>query len=139
MKHLKLILMATIMLVSAILFASCSTTGNTPGTDNNDSTVIDSGNSGNTSETPTPPVDDKTDILVVYFSATKNTESVANYNKSYLNADIYEITPAVPYTSADLNYNSDCRANREQNDPAARPEICGSVNNIEKYDVLFIG
>ena len=78
-------------------------------------------------------------ILVAYFSCTNNTEGVAQKIAQATDGTLYEITPAVPYTSADLNYNTDCRANREQNDPNARPEITGSVENIEQYDVIFIG
>ena len=45
-----------------------------------------------------------------------------------------------PYTSEDLNYsNDDCRANQEQNDPAARPAITGTLENPEDYDVVFLG
>lgn len=106
---------------------------NNSGTGNNDG-IDDNDNGGNNANT-----DGEQKILVAYFSATNNTETIANYIQSYLNADIYEILAAVPYTTADLNYNSDCRANREQNDPTARPEINGSAKNIEQYDVIFIG
>lgn len=78
-------------------------------------------------------------VLIAYFSATNNTEGVANHLKSILDADLYEIVPETPYTSADLNYNTDCRANREQNDAGARPAISGSVDNMEQYDVIFLG
>lgn len=78
-------------------------------------------------------------MLIAYFSATNNTESVANHLKAILDADLYEITPERPYTSADLNYNTDCRANQEQNDASARPAISGSVSNMEQYDVIFLG
>ena len=53
--------------------------------------------------------------------------------------DLFEIIPAQPYTAADLNYNTDCRANREQNDPSARPAIDGAVANMGQYDVIFLG
>ena len=87
---------------------------------------------------PTPEVG--TDVLVAYFSATGNTENIAEHLVSILDANLYEIVPEVPYTSADLNYsNSDCRANQEQNDPAARPAISGSVENLEDYEVIFLG
>lgn len=83
---------------------------------------------------------DKDNILIAYFSATNNTQSIANHIASVTGGTLYEIIPAIPYTSADLNYgNSDCRANREQNDPACRPEITGSVENMEDYDIVFIG
>ena len=80
-------------------------------------------------------------ILIAYFSATNNTKGVANHIKAILGdeADVYELLAETPYTSADLNYNSDCRANREQNDAAARPAISGSVDNMEQYDVIFLG
>ncbi len=78
-------------------------------------------------------------ILVAYFSCTNNTENIAKYIAEITGGTLYEITPAVPYTSADLNYNTDCRANREQNDPAARPEISGSVENMDEYDVVYLG
>lgn len=78
-------------------------------------------------------------VLIAYFSATNNTEGVANHLNAILDADLYEITPETPYTSADLNYNTDCRANREQNDANARPAISDSVDNMEQYDVIFLG
>lgn len=87
---------------------------------------------------PTPEPDNKK-VLIAYFSATNNTENIANHLKAVLDADLYEITPETPYTSADLDYNTDCRANREQNNANARPAISGSVANMEQYDVVFLG
>ncbi len=78
-------------------------------------------------------------ILVVYFSATNNTKGVAEKIAEAADADIYAITPAIPYTDADLDYNTECRANKEQNDDSARPEISGMVENMEDYDTVFIG
>ena len=90
--------------------------------------------------TPDPTPEAGTDVLVAYFSATGNTENIAEHLASILDADLYEIVPQVPYTSEDLNYsNSDCRANREQNDPAARPAISGGVENMGDYEVIFLG
>jgi len=90
---------------------------------------------------PTPdPVPAGSNILVAYFSATNNTRGIAEKIAASLdNADFYQIIPETPYTEADLNYNGDCRANREQNDPNARPAISGSVENWEDYDVVFLG
>ena len=89
---------------------------------------------------PEPTPEAGTDVLVAYFSATGNTENIAEHLVSILDADLYEIVPQVPYTSEDLNYgNSDCRANQEQNDPTARPAISGSVENMEDYEVIFLG
>ncbi len=79
-------------------------------------------------------------ILVAYFSATNNTEGIAQKLAEGLGADIYEITPSEPYTNADLDYgNSKSRSSVEMDDPSARPEISGAVENMEQYDVVFIG
>ena len=89
---------------------------------------------------PEPTPEAGTDVLVAYFSATGNTENIAEHLVSILDADLYEIVPQVPYTSEDLDYrNSDCRANQEQNDPTARPAISGGVENMEDYEVIFLG
>ena len=89
---------------------------------------------------PEPAPQEGADVLVAYFSATGNTENIAEHLVSILDADLYEIVPQVPYTSEDLDYsNSDCRANREQNDPTARPAISGGVEDLEDYEVIFLG
>ncbi len=77
-------------------------------------------------------------ILVAYFSATGNTEGVAEKIATLTGGERYEIVPAVPYTAADLDYGSSCRANDEQNDPHARPPISGSVT-VDGYDTIYLG
>lgn len=82
----------------------------------------------------------KSKVLVAYFSATNTTEKLAGYLADGLKSDIYEIVPAVPYTSADLNYgDSSSRTSIEMNDPNARPEISGSVTDMGQYDTVFLG
>ena len=79
-------------------------------------------------------------ILVAYFSATGTTKGVAEHIANGLNADIYEIVPEDPYTDADLDYNdNNSRTTIEMNDPDARPAISGSVENMEQYDIIFVG
>ena len=83
---------------------------------------------------------DNSNILVVYFSCTGTTESAAKNIQNILDADIYEIEPSEPYSSEDLNYNNNSsRANIEQSDSNARPSISGSIENLEKYDAIFLG
>lgn len=87
-----------------------------------------------------PAANGASHVLVAYFSATGNTENIAGHIQAALDADLYEIVPEEPYTSEDLDYSEDdCRANREQNDPNARPAISGGVENMEDYDVVFLG
>ena len=103
---------------------------------------------GNT-PTSTAPAEDQTPegtddsgkkVLIAYFSATNNTENIANHLNEILDADLYEIVPETPYTADDLNYNdSSSRSSQEMNDPDSRPVISGSVENMEQYDVIFLG
>lgn len=79
-------------------------------------------------------------VLVAYFSATGTTEGVAEHIANGLDADIYEIIPEEPYTDADLDYNdNNSRSTIEMDDPSSRPAISGSVENMEEYDIVFIG
>lgn len=78
--------------------------------------------------------------LVVYFSCTGTTESSAQNLAQAVGADIYEIRPAKPYTSADLNWrNRSSRNSMEMNNSSSRPDIAGNVANMAQYETVFIG
>lgn len=80
--------------------------------------------------------------LVVYYSASGNTETVAGYIAQALDADTFEITPAEIYTDEDLNWtNADSRVSREHEDESLRdvPLVTTTVENWEAYDTVFIG
>ena len=87
----------------------------------------------------TPQTEASGGVLVAYFSATGTTRPLAEYAAVILNADLYEIVPAEPYTDADLDYYSGGRADQEQDDPDARPAISGSVADMEQYDTVLLG
>ena len=81
-----------------------------------------------------------TTTLVVYFSATGNTKSVAEKIASITGADLYEIKAAQEYTEADLDWNdSDSRTTHEQNDPSVRPEIGSDPVSLDGYTTIYIG
>ena len=81
-----------------------------------------------------------TNSIVIYFSATGNTERIANMIGGVTGSSVTKIIPADPYTDEDLNYsNNDCRANKEQNDDDARPKIENTIDNIESYDTIYLG
>lgn len=79
-------------------------------------------------------------ILVAYFSASGVTKKAAQALSAAANADIYEIKPTVPYSKADLNWmNKQSRSSIEMNDLNCRPEIESKVNDMNIYDVIFLG
>ncbi|MDE6587609.1 MAG: aldo/keto reductase [Paramuribaculum sp.] len=92
-------------------------------------------------ENPTPETGavNGRDVLVAYFSCTGTTEGIAEDIADITGASTFRIEAEEPYTAADLDYNSDCRANREQNNPQARPAIKGMPDGLDRYDVVFLG
>lgn len=79
-------------------------------------------------------------ILVAYFSATGTTAQAAEKLANATGGELYAITPAKSYTSADLNWNDkQSRSSVEMNDPKSRPAIKSKKENITDYDVIFIG
>ena len=78
--------------------------------------------------------------LVAYFSASGVTARVAKEMAESVGADLYEIRPAEPYTSADLNWmDKKSRSTVEMNDPASRPAIAEPVQDMAQYDTVFVG
>ena len=81
-------------------------------------------------------------ILVVYYSASGHTETVANYIAEATGGDLFEITPVEAYTSDDLNWTDEnSRVSREHEDESLRDvELTATeVENWDSYDTVFIG
>ena len=92
-------------------------------------------------ETPETPAEE-TNVLVVYFSATGNTERAANYIAQATGGDLFELTPADPYTDGDLDWNDEnSRVVREYEDPEERDvELTAyTPDNWADYDVVYLG
>lgn len=78
--------------------------------------------------------------LVSYFSASGTTKKVANMIAEAAGADLYEIKPEIPYTTADLNWmDKKSRSSVEMSDKTIRPAIADTDVNIEAYDEIVIG
>ena len=92
---------------------------------------------GSTEETTT---DGK--ALVVYYSATGTTKRVAQLIADAIGADLFEVEPAEPYTTADLNYSDkNSRVSREHDDESQRDValVSAEVPDWDSYDTVFIG
>ncbi len=79
---------------------------------------------------------EKKKALVAYFSKTGNTRTVALVIKENTNADIFEIEPVVAYPA---DYNETVNIARKERDSNARPAVKNKVENMDAYDVIFVG
>lgn len=75
-------------------------------------------------------------ILVAYFSKTGNTEAVANMIAETTGADLFKVKTVIPYPE---DYNKTVDIAREEQDNDARPELSNHVENMDQYDVVFVG
>lgn len=78
--------------------------------------------------------------LVAYFSAGGTIKKEAERIAKIADADLFEIKPSVRYTNADLNWmDKKSRSSVEMNNPVSRPEIAVKVDDMLKYETVFIG
>lgn len=78
--------------------------------------------------------------LIAYFSATGTTAKAAKALANAVGGTLYEIKPAVPYTSADLNWmDKGSRSSVEMKDPNSRPALANTDAPVAGHDVIFLG
>ena len=147
-------------MMAAVSLTACDSgsTASSGGSDSSsaaESSAAESSSSASSSETvPEEPVseaepsasaggeDASGGTLVVYFSATGNTEEAAGYIAGLTGGDLFELEPVEPYTSEDLNYSDDnSRVSLEYADESLREvELAAdTVENWGDYDTVFIG
>ena len=137
MKKLISIFMVLTLLLS---FAACSNNTNNDGSssapqqssDQSSAPTEESGSQNN----PSTPVETGSKSLVVYFSWSGNTENVAKSIQSQTDSDIFEIVPATPYSD---DYDTVVDLAQEEQRNNARPAISGSIENIDQYDIIYVG
>ena len=142
--------------LAAVMALSLAACGQSNGTDDSQSisqsqetppssTTQEPSNSTSTPPTSTPDAAEPTgdgNVLVVYYSASGNTEAVAGYIAEATGGDLFAITPAEPYTSDDLNWTDEnSRVSQEYADESLRDvELTTTeVENWDSYDTVFIG
>lgn len=80
--------------------------------------------------------------LIVYYSATGNTEEVANYIADATGGDLFELEPAEPYTDEDLDWTNDnSRVSLEHEEESLRDVelVSDTVDGFEEYTTVYIG
>ena len=130
------VLLLTVLMAIGLLAGCSSQMGNEGGT-NDGSTAAAAENAASNNKSS-----GNTSTLVVYFSGTGNTKNAAEMIANKENADLFEIEPAEPYSSDDLNYNDDnSRVCREYNDESLRniQLKTATPDNWQAYDVVYVG
>lgn len=104
------------------------------------SSPTEESNNPNRSSEPNDPDSEPTETgnksLVVYFSWSGNTENVAKSIQSQTDSDLFEIVPQTPYSD---DYNTVLDLAQEEQRTGVHPAISGSIENIEQYDVIYVG
>ena len=75
-------------------------------------------------------------VLIVYFSQTGNTETVANIIHDNVGGDIVKLETTNAYPS---NYDELVDYAQQEQQDDARPELSTVIENIEQYDTIFLG
>ena len=140
MKKITSILLALVLVFS---FAACSNNSDNSASTANSTTSTPAGKQS-TDESSDNNTDcySNSKLLVFYYSATGCTKAVADTIADTTRADLFEITPVVPYTSDDLNWTNDnSRVSVEHNDESKRdvPLTKTTPDNWADYDTVFIG
>lgn len=124
----------------------------TPSTDNGNSTNESQpkGNT-NTADGASDSTNEAANALVVYFSVPDdrdnsyvevggerlgNTQYMAQVIQENTGADIFRIQPATPYPT---NHEELLEAAQDEIRTNARPEINGTIESFDSYDVVFVG
>ena len=89
-----------------------------------------------TTESQLEPEDTAATGLVVYFSWSGNTESVAVEIQNQTGADMFRLVPAEPYTD---DYDTLLDIAQEEQKNGVRPAISGSIENFDSYEVVYLG
>ena len=141
MKKFTAILLTLVLALSLAACGSDTTTASdgegttAPATEPQDTTTQEDTNAGTASVSTGR-------TLVVYFSATGNTQVAAEYIADLTGGDLFQLEPADPYTDEDLNWTDESsRVVQEHDNPDARDValVADTVDNWDEYDTVFLG
>lgn len=142
---MKRIFSILLVVVLMLCVAGCSSTEQNNSELNNESSnkpALSSDTSDKNSEAVDKNQDKTEKTLVVYFSATGNTQKIAEYIAAATDSDVYELVPVEPYSDEDLNWNDEnSRVHFEHDNPSERDVtlVSTTVDNFDDYETIFIG
>jgi flavodoxin len=82
------------------------------------------------------PCESAKKIHVAYFSHSGNTLEIANQIHENVDGDIFEIVTVDPYPS---DYNKVVKQAKQEQESGYKPTLKTKIENIESYEVVFIG
>lgn len=155
MKKVITLLMSILLVFSLVACGNQNSGGNSQTTEPTDSTTPESTPESSqqpgesSTEAPTESSDEAQETegesgktLVVYYSASGNTEAVAGYIANATGGDLFELVPAEPYSDEDLDWTADgSRVNKEHDDESLRDIelVETTAPDWDSYDTVFIG
>lgn len=90
----------------------------------------------NESKTDDINIENMGNTLILYFSMSGNTETVANYIHEEIGGDIVKLETVQTYPE---DYDELVDYAREEQRDNTRPELETTIENIEQYDTIFLG
>ena len=123
------------MALSITAFASCTSDDPVSDETTQQPENPDTPDDPDTPDNPDTP-DEDSNILIAYFTRTNNTGTVAQAIADLTGGTLYRIETVVPYPE---DYTECTEAAREELENGTRPELSGTVENMEQYDIVFIG
>lgn len=133
---MKKILSVFTAMILAVSFSSCGSNPENP-TSDSETNSAETADTENGSEAQNDPANssENSDVLIVYFSETGNTQLLAELIHEQTGGDMFRIEPVTPYPQGDELFDY----TKAEQDNDERPEISGTVENIGQYDTVFIG
>ena len=133
----KRFIISLLIITSLFVITGCGSKKDKPVSENKANEILNNQSDNNSSSK----------ILVVYFSRTGenynvgnievgNTAIMASFIKEYLNADSFEIIPVNKYPES---YDECLKVATKEKEENARPAIESKIDDISKYDTIFIG
>jgi len=134
---MKKYLVYLMMVLAAFTFNACGDDDpmtEEPGTEQPE-TPGDSTDNPDDPANPDEPSGDS-NILIAYFTRTNNTGTVAQAIANLTGGTLYRIETVIPYPE---DYTECTEVAREELENGIRPELSGTVENMEQYDTIFVG